>query len=241
MIFKIKKFLKILSSVTYIKGLLYGVAASVEHERLIKNISPKFIVDIGANKGQFALMLRKINPNSTIHSFEPLGNAVNSFRKIFKNDSNINIYPFAIGNSKEDKNIFISMRDDSSSILPISKNQEEIYPGTGLKETAIISIDRLDNHIGIENIIHPSLLKIDVQGFELEVLKGSENLLGSFSYIYCECSFIELYEGQPIAYEIIDFLAQLGFYLDGIHNLHHNEKGVSIQADFLFKNLNKLP
>ena len=203
-----------------------------------KKIGPKFIVDIGANKGQFALMLKKLNSNSIIHSFEPLNNAYNIFKKIFKNDPNINAYPFAIGNTKEDKNIFVSMRDDSSSILPISENQEEIYPGTGLKETMVISVDRLENFISIKDITYPSLLKIDVQGFELEVLLGSENILHSFDYIYCECSFIELYKGQPLVYEIVDFLRQSGFHLDGIYNLHHDKNGLSIQADFLFRNSN---
>jgi hypothetical protein len=74
-----------------------------------------------------------------------------------------------------------------------------------------------------------------VQGFELEVLKGSEDLFEFIDYIYVECSFIELYEGQSLVDEVITFLEKYKFKLKGVYNIFYDKKGVAIQADFLFK------
>ena len=79
-----------------------------------------------------------------------------------------------------------------------------------------------------------ALLKIDVQGFEMEVLKGCNSMLDYFSWVYVECSFIELYEGQALANEVIDYLHTHGFKLAGIYNMSYDRSGIAIQADFLF-------
>ena len=79
-------------------------------------------------------------------------------------------------------------------------------------------------------------MKIDVQGYEMEVLKGSSNYLKYFNYIYVECSYIELYQNQALAFEIIKFLDSLSFNLAGVYNNYYNKKGQVIQSDFLFKN-----
>jgi hypothetical protein len=78
-----------------------------------------------------------------------------------------------------------------------------------------------------------AMLKIDVQGFELEALQGCEGLLDKFAYIYAECSFLELYTGQALAGDVIAWLHHRGFALSGIYNVSY-ELGRSIQADFLF-------
>jgi len=78
------------------------------------------------------------------------------------------------------------------------------------------------------------MLKIDVQGFELQALRGCEELLDCFTYIYVECSFTELYEGQALADEIIEWLRKRNFVLKGIYNPYYDANGVAIQGDFLF-------
>ena len=81
-------------------------------------------------------------------------------------------------------------------------------------------------------------MKIDVQGYELEVLKGSEKLLENFDYLYIECSFIELYKGQPLYTEIIKWLKSKNFsYVKKFNSLFDRNKNI-IQADFFFKRLN---
>ena len=69
----IKKVLKLCRSKIFIKGMFYGIAATVELENLLKDINPpKTVIDVGSNKGQFILLLEKIFPNKSVHSFEPI-------------------------------------------------------------------------------------------------------------------------------------------------------------------------
>jgi len=93
----------------------------------------------------------------------------------------------------------------------------------------------LDNFISAADLVAPALLKIDVQGFELEALQGCASLLGSFQYVYVECSFVELYEGQALAHDVIGYLGEHGFRLSGIYNTHYDKSGLAIQGDFLFE------
>ena len=78
--------------------------------------------------------------------------------------------------------------------------------------------------------------KIDVQGFELEVLKGCEDILGKFAYAYIECSFTELYAGQALAYQIISWLEARKFNFTGIYNIGYDNFGKAVQGDFFFTN-----
>ena len=76
-----------------------------------------------------------------------------------------------------------------------------------------------------------------MQGFELQALKGCESLLEKFDYIYCECSFMTLYEKQSLAPEIINFLYNKGFNMTGIFNFQLDNDGNCIQADFFFEKI----
>ena len=79
----------------------------------------------------------------------------------------------------------------------------------------------------------PSLLKIDVQGYELEVLKGASALLSAIDAIYVEVSWVELYKGQALHDEVEALLLDAGFKQAEVFN-EENYKGELIQADMLF-------
>ena len=79
-----------------------------------------------------------------------------------------------------------------------------------------------------------SLLKLDVQGYELHALRGCVTLLDAFAWVYCECSFVELYAGQALADEVIAWLRAHGFALIGAYNMAFDHDGRAVQADFLF-------
>ena len=135
--------------------------------------------------------------------------------------------------------IYVSRRPDASSLLPIAK-QSEIFPGTELKEERIIPIARLTKYLSSEDVKSPALLKIDVQGYELEVLKGCDPLLSLFRFVYVEASFIELYQGQALAGEVILYLVHRNFRLSGVYNQVTDSTRRPVQADFLFKKINHL-
>lgn len=217
------------------RALWSGVAASIEHEQLLKSLNFNTIIDIGANRGQFSLLARGCFPFANIISFEPLPEPAKIFKNIFSADIQTKLFETAIGPETKETVMHLSARDDSSSLLAISSLQEENFPGTNEIGTVNIKVAPLDNFLNQSDIIGPALLKLDVQGFELEALTGCESFLENFDMIYCECSFIELYSSQKLAKDIILWLSNRGFHLEGVYNTSYDIFGRAIQADFLFR------
>jgi len=128
----------------------------------------------------------------------------------------------------------VSASDDSSSLLPISQVQERLFPGIGEVRTETIRVGPLADYVSPEEIVPPALLKLDVQGFELGALRGCADLLKCFAHVYAECSFVELYTGQALAHEVINWLYERGFKLSGIYNVSYDKAGQAVQGDFLW-------
>lgn len=237
MINKLKKLFCILLTrdKKLLRALRYSVGASIEHSSVLKHLRCHTVVDIGANRGQFALVARYCFPRAKIISFEPLPDPASIFEKVFCNYDDVILHNVAIGPISGQSIMHVSARDDSSSLLPISTLQEKIFPGTGEIGEVLVRTASLNECISEEDIVSPALLKLDVQGFEYDCLRGCESLLHKFEWVYCECSFVELYSGQKLAADVIAWLADKGFYIKGIYNTAYDSKGLAIQADFLFQ------
>lgn len=215
----------------------HRVAAGVEHARVLRNLGPVcMVVDIGANRGQFALVARHFFPDARIISFEPLTGPAALWRAVFKGDEQAALIEAAVGPDAGEGKIHVSARDDSSSLLSITERQDALFPGTAETGTAKIRMVRLADALCHSDIVAPALLKLDVQGFELQALSGCEELLEYFSWVYVECSFVELYAGQAFADDVFCWLRDRGFRVDGVYNLSYDADGRAVQADFLFVN-----
>jgi FkbM family methyltransferase len=212
----------------------HRVLAGVEHRHvLLRDLCT--VVDIGANRGQFALAVRQWAPDASVISFEPLPGPSSIFRRLFFGDDQVLLHQAAIGPAPERKTIHVSRRDDSSSLLPISSVQTTMFPGTEEIATIEVPVGPLEQFVKPADLREPAMLKLDVQGFEYEALMGCESLLQYFEVIYCECSFVELYLGQKLAWEISDWLSARDFTLLGCFNPTYDRRGHSVQADFLFR------
>lgn len=221
----------------WLRGLRHGVAAGVEHAPVLKRLSCQTIVDVGANRGQFALAARRAFPDAAIHSFEPLPEPATVFGRVFEHDPGTTLHRFAIGPDADQHVMHVSARDDSSSLLPISSLQEQLFPGTGEVETVTVQVVTLDAVLAEGDIAKPALLKLDVQGFELEALRGCEQVIAQFDWVYCECSFVELYSGQKLAADVIDWLSGKGIRLVALYNPSYDSEGQAVQADFMFQRM----
>ena len=239
---KLKKLIRILLVSEYRRALIsHQVAAGVEHEPILRNLGEvALVVDIGANRGQFALTARRVFGTSRILSFEPLPDPASVFSRVFADDKRVSLVQSAIGVESQTQDMHVSAHDDSSSLLSISELQNELFPGTSSVGTTTVSVAPLDLSLSAETVVQPALLKLDVQGYELEALRGCSTVLNEFNWIYCECSFLELYEGQALVPEVIDWLATKSFRVVGIYNVQYDKSGRSIQADFLFERTSNL-
>jgi len=213
----------------------YGVAAAVEHLALLRTLQANTIIDIGANRGQFALVARHCLPDARIISFEPLARSAAVFRRVFTGDLRTALHEVAIAPKGGAALMNGSHRDDSSSLLPIGERQRKIFRGTEEAGVSQVTIGPLRMFVGETVFQPPALLKVDVQGYELQALQACGELLCRFDYLYVECSFVELYTGQALADEVIDFVRQHGFTFAGNYNMHYDAQGRAIQGDFLFQ------
>lgn len=231
-----RKLAAILTVPAWRRSLLqHRVAAGVEHAGVLRNLGPMHtVLDIGANRGQFALAARHCFPEARIISFEPLAGPAAIYRSVFDKDKRARLVEAAVGPDTGEAQIHVSGRDDSSSLLPITERQSALFPGTAEAGTTSIRMVRLADEVPAPEIAAPALLKLDVQGFELEALAGCEDLLNRFLQVYVECSFVELYTGQAFADEVIAWLRERGFRLAGVYNMTYDGQGRAVQADFLF-------
>ena len=207
---KFIKLVKLLKHQKTRKGLLSNIAANIELEDLVKDLKFKTLFDIGSNKGQFILLIEKIfDIDKNIYSFEPIKEIFEKQKIFFSNKKNISFFNFALGEKSSIKTLKITKRKDSSSFFEINdniKNTDYL-----VDEKREIEIKSLDEIMEKRILIKPILAKIDVQGYELEVLKGSKNLLKKIKYIIIEVSENEIYAGQALANKIVKYLNDMNF------------------------------
>jgi FkbM family methyltransferase len=238
---QMRKLAKVLATPSYRRAFRYtGVAAAIEHEPLLKTLKFASVVDIGANRGQFSLVARHCYPSARIFAFEPLPGPADRFTKAFDGDHLVMLRRAAIGPQTGTATMHVAAEDDSSSLLPITSLQQSLFAGTQEVAMQTVQIECLANCINETDLNQPALLKIDVQGFELPVLEGCLPLLPKFSHIYVECSFVELYGGQALAAEVIQWLRNNKFGLIGTYNASYDGHGAAVQADLLFSYIDGL-
>jgi FkbM family methyltransferase len=229
------KIARVLSIPAYRAALLRTrVVASTEHDRILEGLALDTVVDVGANRGQFALCIRRLFPNATIYSFEPLHRPAAVYRRTFAGDARARLFPVAIAAQAGPAAMHVARWDVSSSLLPFAQAQHDNFPFTEESRRETVTTARLSDCLAPEAIAGTALLKLDVQGFELSALQGCDDLLTRFSYAYVEASFVELYVGQALATDVIDHLFRRGFRLICVANLSTGRSRRPIQADFLF-------
>jgi hypothetical protein len=144
----------------------------------------------------------------------------------------------ALGSQDTSSLFYVTERSDSSSLLHPGDAQERAY-GSRVAGEMKVEVRRLDHVMTAAQIERPALMKLDVQGAELDVLEGAGALLQDIDYLYLEGSFVELYEGQALITDIVTFLGRHGFAFRGVYNASYTREFGTTQADFLFERVSK--
>lgn len=158
--------------------------------------NPAVIFDIGAARGEWARMAHEIFPKSRIVSFEPNKREQPSLEKV---QAEIPNFDFKLGflGPKRDT-VTYSDENTQTSLLSDAKSS-----GNATAEMYV-----LDEMIASGEIPRPDFMKLDVQGFELEVLKGAENALKAGPALLLEVSFIDFLPHMPLIEDVLKFMSQ---------------------------------
>lgn len=186
----------------------HRVAAGVDNLVFLAGRRYATIFDVGANRGQFCLAARYVMPDARIYSFEPLTPAYDTFQRVMAGDGKATVFKTGLGAEKGAITISVPDRDDCASVACD-------LPGA---RADTVSIDTLDNLFADTAFTQPALLKIDVQGFEMDVLKGAERTLPRIDDLYVEVTFQKCGPRHHPAHEVITWLKQRGFVVWGVYN-----------------------
>jgi FkbM family methyltransferase len=180
-----------------------------------ESFGTKLVLDVGANMGQFALFCRSAGFRETIISFEPQSSAHDVLRKFAAADDKWIIADrAAVGSRSDEIEINVSRNSGSSSILKMCDRHVRGDPNSVYVSAESAKMTTLDSYYALhrEFAWTNCALKIDTQGYEMEVLAGAVDVLRETAIVFLEMSLAELYEGQAGFIELFRFLEQQGFH-----------------------------
>jgi FkbM family methyltransferase len=196
-----------------------------------KGYYPDTILDIGAHHGNWTNSMKQIFNDCNYYLFEGIDyNELNQFNNV----DNVKVYNVLLNNKKEEVNWY-QMKNTGDSIF-----REKTMYFTNCEIIKRETID-LNTHILQNNILQESkniLIKIDCQGAEIPILKGSDSILKKTDFIILEIPLFGQYnEGVPNFLEHITFMDKIGFVAYDIIDNHYIN-GFNMQIDMLFINKN---
>ena len=200
---------------------------------LMKGACIDFVIDGGANQGQWATEVKKAFPDLDIISIEPILNAFEILQSEASKYSRWIAINAALGEEESTLIMHVASNDGQSSSLLKPKDHLEYYPTVSFnasQETRVITLDSLQ-------IPHDKkvFLKLDLQGYELIALRGANNLLEKVVAIELEMTTIQMYQGQSTFLEVAAHLAECGFEIFSFADAFRGPDGRSIYIDVLFR------
>jgi FkbM family methyltransferase len=196
------------------------------------------VLDVGANSGQYATGLRQAGFAGHIISFEPLSSPFSRLTRSSSPDPHWECRQCALGDF--DGTVTVNVAGNagaSSSILPMLRSHENVFPQAnyvGTEEAAIRRLDSLKDEVLQQN--ETVFLKIDVQGFEKQVIAGGQStIIDRCAGMEIELSFVALYEGGMLIQEALELVDSMGFALAGLApGFVDVRNGRVLQADGIF-------
>mgnify|MGYP002153768379 CR=1 FL=1 len=184
-------------------------------KQLLVSLGIDTVLDVGANRGQFARHLRQdLGYAGRILSFEPLSTAFAVLSKRAQHDPNWEVFDFALGDVEGRREINVAGNSDSSSLLDMLPAHLDAAPESAYQGREIVEVKQLDPLFS--TLCHDAAriyLKIDTQGFEERVLVGARQSLARIDTVQVEMSLVPLYRGQPLFYDLYRLLADSGYSL----------------------------
>lgn len=208
---------------------------------LIRRYRIDVALDVGANEGLFGQYLRGAGYRGRIVSFEPLSGAFAKLEVASARDPKWECVPTALGAFQGQATLNVAANWASSSLLPMEPRHSAAEPRTayvGKEECSVVPLDDL-----LPKLLRPTervYLKLDVQGSELDVLRGAERTLAQTDALDVELSLVPLYTGAPLFGDVVGNLDARGFGLVAIEPAFlDSATGVILQVNGLFARVDR--
>jgi FkbM family methyltransferase len=189
-------------------------------KNVLERLQINCVIDVGANHGQFGMWLRRSGYKGWIISFEPVAANFELLRAAAKKNKPWRVFSYALGAEEGQREINVTEGSVYSSFLNPREESQTIFYGNRVERRERVEVRRLDHVLDscIEGIAAPRMyLKLDTQGFDLEVLEGARSIMPSILALQTEVSLRHIYQGmhsfaesvscfQASGFEVIDFL-----------------------------------
>lgn len=210
-----KKFLRHLGyyTVASTPGEISGISFVDDIRVLVRKEDP-VCFDVGANQGQTISLLQRAFKQPRIYAFEPAAEIYQAL-EAKPRPSRVQLYNYALGHDCSQKE-FINYEDSPlSSFRVLEKTTENQFRDVKIKNKQVVDIKTIDWFVAENQIDKIDLLKIDTQGFDLQVLKGGGECFqqGRIKNVFVELNFVKMYENQDRADQISSFLTSHRFRL----------------------------
>lgn len=198
-----------------------------------------YVIDVGANVGQFLSSLLSVTEVKQIDCFEPNPEALDKLKVSFSRRSRlptIRTHNIAVGERTGVAELKVTSSSDFSSMLePLAPLRREFGREVEIVKRVTVPIRCLDDCAQPDAV---DLVKLDVQGFERQVIRGAAKVLARTRVLMVEVSFRTFYDGDSTLLDLMSDLANLhGFYLYNISNVSRDRSHRAEQADAVFVRL----
>lgn len=208
-------------------------AAGRRRARLMADRAVELVIDVGANRGQYAEELRRYGYRGAIVSFEPLSEAYADLQGRVARDDAWRAHKLAL--SDTESSLDLGDTDEFGSALPAGQRLVSLFPEAAPRGHESVPAARLDE---LDLDFPPdrrTMLKLDVQGYELRVLASAAGILDNVGIIETELSITALYDGQPVLADTVRDLDDAGFVLVAMEPILRDWRtGEHLQFDGLF-------
>lgn len=238
----INKFLKPFNAEIHGKGYLQALAKGefkkdefIFQKDYFNNKKVEIIFDIGANRGDTISKYLDLFPNAIIHAFEPFPETFKILRKRFDGNKRVIFNEIGISNHCEISEMYVNKNVDTNShYRPIKTGLSSDKNATNISKIKIKNTT-IDEYCSKNNISKINILKMDIQGGELNALIGGKELLScqNAELIFTESYFIQQYQDQPLFFAIGAFLFSHNYNLQDIYSPIYG-KGSIAWCDSIF-------
>ena len=163
--------------------------------------NPNQIIDVGAYEGEWTKVVSQLFPEANILMCEAMPSKEEKLKPLI--NSRIN-YEIGVLGAEDGKEVYFTELETASSVL---EEEATTHKRVARKTSSLNTV------LAKRNIAKVDLIKLDVQGYELEVLSGFEKYISSTDVILTEASLLDIHKGVPLVRDVINFMGDKGFVL----------------------------